>query len=120
MSQWPPYPEADEPVLPNRRMVAVEDALILVCLGLLWLPMLGLRGTWVTALLVVDLATMVVVMVRRKRRVDRLFEEWRRLREEQQRLGAYPGVPGMIPPRQEDFERVDLSVSPPPRRGRRR
>ena len=95
-----PDPEPGQEFKIDRRAVAIEDALVLLCLALLWLPLLGFRGSWVTVVMVADVVTMVAVLIRRKRRIDDLFEEWRRRQSETETLGAYPGMPGVMPPRQ--------------------
>lgn len=95
------------PSAPSRRTVLTEDALILVCLATLWIPILGYRGPLVLAVMLVSLALMSILLVRRKRRVDALFEEMRRRREEMQALGGFPTMPGMIPPRMGPSDRTD-------------
>lgn len=83
---------------PSRTTVHIEDALIILCLIPLWLPVFGVRGTWVTLVMVAALILMVAVLRRRKRRVDNLFAELRRRQEMLDAVGGYPMLPGMMPP----------------------
>ncbi len=90
----------------RRRIIWIEDTLILVCIGLLWLPLTGARGAWVSGVMLADLALMVWLLIRRKRRVDDLFAELRRKQEAGEALHLYPGIPGIAPP----VERPTVSV----------
>ncbi len=97
-------PDGPDPFesMPTRRTIAYENTLILVCLALLWLPIIGYSGPVVTAVLLADLAAMVWLLGRRKRRVDAVFAEIRRRQEEAERSGrplGLPGVPGLPPDR---------------------
>ncbi|MCC7491113.1 MAG: hypothetical protein IT204_02135 [Fimbriimonadaceae bacterium] len=106
-------PEPDfQPELPPRRVVAAEDGLVLLCLALLWLPIAGYHGPWVTAVLVADLLAMVVLLRRRKQRLDKLLEDYRQHQEALRQRGAVPGLP-FIPP-----ERLRGSEPPPVQVGR--
>lgn len=91
-------PEHELESMPSRRLVLFEDAMVLLCLATLWLPITGVRGAWVTAVLGVSLVLMIGLLIRRKQRVDRLFEELRRKQRELEQMGGYPTLPGMIPP----------------------
>ena len=84
---------------PSRRVVHTEDALIILCLVLLWLPIIGFHGWWVKLVLGASLVTMIVVLVRRKRRVDALFDELRQRQAQVEAMGGYPTIPGMMPHR---------------------
>jgi hypothetical protein len=84
---------------PSKAVVHLEDALIIISLVLLWLPIVGLRGLWVNVVLGLCLLTMVLILVRRKRRVDKLFAELRKRQAMIEAMGGYPTIPGMMPNR---------------------
>jgi len=99
MPQLPEGVDVELQSLPNRATVHVEDALIILCLIPLWLPVFGLRGLWVNVLMGTALFTMIVVLRRRQKRVANLFAELRKRQEMMEAMGGYPTIPGMMPPR---------------------
>mgnify|MGYP000920889319 CR=1 FL=1 len=113
MNPFPPVfnEPQEELVKVDRRVVWIEDGLILLCLGLLWLPILGHRGPVTNGLMVAALGVMVVLLVRRKRRVDALFAAYRKQQEALRGVQGYPNLVGMVPPRQTGEPRRDVSVS---------
>lgn len=98
-SSPPPAESHDETA--RRRVIYLEDALILVCIALLWVPIVAGPGPWVWLVLGADLGLMVWLLARRKRRVDELFEELRKQREgAPDAASLYPGLPGFAPPQE--------------------
>lgn len=111
-----PFPPAfDEPqedlVKVDRRVVWFEDALILICLALLWLPILGPRGPLTSGIMVVALIAMLALLIRRKRRVDALFAAYRKQQEEMRGVQGYPNLIGRVPPPETGPSKRDVSVS---------
>lgn len=88
----------DPDLIPSRRTVWIEDALILLGIPIMWLAIFELQGAWVRVVLWATLAVMIVLLIRRKRRIDRLFEELRRRQRRLQEMGGFPTIPGMMPP----------------------
>ncbi len=109
MPELPDGVDVELQSLPNKHTVHLEDALIILCLVPLWLPVFGLKGLWVTLLMIASLVAMVVVLRRRKRRLDTLFAELRKRQAMLSAMGGYPTMPGMMPPRM-DAERPSPEV----------